>query len=436
MSEHRLFYFPYGSFTDAQVPLLKVAALYFDKLVLLDPVGASWDTVGADTPASDAVKTLRAAGLLETVTPAAVLADHAAAIAEEVRRDMADAEFLALCDSHAKASGKRRWTLALAKLPQDLTTDQAMRHLMGDFAREVSAHTAAAAADYVEHVEAMSYLPRMDRPFPQAASDRALEYRSYSEMGEAYDELRGGYEGEPVEYRYADFPLELGEAIMLNHALFAGLLHSQATPMTDDAFHSRALALKLRRAAQQPAIRQVLADRARAQEVRADLLGVATLTDQQLDLPVLNPALPLEEVLSYREQHASELEEARKALGWIARRIETEPWTDDFAADIEHKAIPDVAAKLDEARRARDAWVGSQRGRLAISAAGIATGAAGAVLAVVAAPVTPIAIAIAATSLASGSVLPGMGWLRDWRDGKRAAQENGLHYLLNVPSGP
>lgn len=48
MNMHSLFYYPYASFTNAQIPLLKVAALYFDNLVLLDPVGASWDTIGAD----------------------------------------------------------------------------------------------------------------------------------------------------------------------------------------------------------------------------------------------------------------------------------------------------------------------------------------------------------------------------------------------------
>jgi len=35
-----LIFIPYD--TNAQLPLLKVAALYFDKLVILDPVGASW----------------------------------------------------------------------------------------------------------------------------------------------------------------------------------------------------------------------------------------------------------------------------------------------------------------------------------------------------------------------------------------------------------
>jgi len=42
MTEHNLFYYPYAFFTNALFPLLKVAAPYFDKPVLLDPVGVSW----------------------------------------------------------------------------------------------------------------------------------------------------------------------------------------------------------------------------------------------------------------------------------------------------------------------------------------------------------------------------------------------------------
>ena len=59
MTEHNLFYYPYASFTNAQLPLLKVAALYFDKLYLLDPVCASWDTIGADYATREAVKQLQ-----------------------------------------------------------------------------------------------------------------------------------------------------------------------------------------------------------------------------------------------------------------------------------------------------------------------------------------------------------------------------------------
>jgi hypothetical protein len=40
MTAHNLFYYPYPSFTNAQPPLLEVAALYFDKAYILDPFGA------------------------------------------------------------------------------------------------------------------------------------------------------------------------------------------------------------------------------------------------------------------------------------------------------------------------------------------------------------------------------------------------------------
>jgi hypothetical protein len=93
MTEHTLFYYPYASFTNAQFPLLKVAALWFDRLVILDPVGASWDTVGADHVARDAVRLLKDAGILEIVTPATVLAKYERTVADSIRRDMADDEF-------------------------------------------------------------------------------------------------------------------------------------------------------------------------------------------------------------------------------------------------------------------------------------------------------------------------------------------------------
>jgi hypothetical protein len=48
MTGDNLFYYSYASFTNTQLPLLKVATLSFDKLVNLDPIGASRDNVGTD----------------------------------------------------------------------------------------------------------------------------------------------------------------------------------------------------------------------------------------------------------------------------------------------------------------------------------------------------------------------------------------------------
>jgi hypothetical protein len=273
-----------------------------------------------------------------------------------------------------------------------------MRDIMGDFARNVASETAP------------------DYPQPSVI----------------FKEFRDGYNDE-VEYRSADYPLALGEAIMMNHALFSGLLYAGATPITDDPFHNRALSVKLDRASKDPAVQQIQSDRLRSHGLKADMLAAAMLTDTQLPLPVLSPELPLEEVLEYRQCHDAELRELRDELGWMARRIEADPLSEEFAQELDHKTIPDIADKLNDARKMRDAWVKSKRGRLALGAAGITLGTASVVLGVFVAPLTPIVLAVAGLSLASGTGVPGMEWLLDWRDGKKnTVSENGLHYLLKT----
>lgn len=425
MTEHNLFYYPYASFNNAQLPLLKVAALYFDKLVILDPVGASWDTIGADFRVRDTVILLKDAGILEVVSPATVLAKYEVQLTEAIRRDVGNDEFLAVCDAHARESGKQRWTLSLAKVPKDVQTDQIMRHLIGDLAQDVlRRHTwAMGRADEYE---------QYDETEVGAIIDQTRCLHPQIPEFPVYDEYREGYDGNGVEYRYADFPLALGEAIMLNHALFTGLLHAGATPLTDESFHSKLLDLKLRHAQDIPAVRQALEDRTRRSQIKADDLVFAALQDHRLNLPVLNPELSLENILEYRRKHADALAEARETLGIMAQGIKTEPWTEAFRDELENGPLKDLRQKLVDVRKARDSWLRSKRGKLALSAAGIGVAAATVTLTLMIAPITPIALATAGLSLATGFAIPGAEWLIDWRDGKKTMQENGLHYLLRT----
>lgn len=419
MSDHNLFYYPYASFTNAQLPLLKVAALYFDKLYILDPDKASGGTIGLgeDEQVEKDVRLLEKERILERISPEEVLQEYEQAIGDTIKEDLNSPEFLQLCETAGKAEV---WTLALAKVPKEIRDDpqhaehsrlkprdQAMQRLMGELPRQLSDSAMRYQEGYAEAAQRLS--------------------------GEqvVYDEQRRS-RGRDIEYRFADYPLPLGESIMMNHALFGGLLHTSATPLTDDPFHNHVLNLKLHRARQSPAIRNVLEDRARIRQLKADHLAASGLTDRQLDLPVLNPQLSLEEVLEYRHQHEAVLGQARHELGWMARRIEAEPWSKDFARELEHSTIPDLAGKLEDVRKARDSWLKSKRDRLALKAAGLGIGAAAAVLSVFTAPVTPIALTIASLGLASGTVIPGAEWILDWRDGKHTAHENGLHYLLMV----
>jgi hypothetical protein len=74
MSEHNLFYYPHTSF--AQLPLLKVAALYVDKLYILRSGRRELGDHRRELPDWVAVKLLKDAGILQRMTPADVLARY------------------------------------------------------------------------------------------------------------------------------------------------------------------------------------------------------------------------------------------------------------------------------------------------------------------------------------------------------------------------
>jgi hypothetical protein len=230
---------------------------------------------------------------------------------------------------------------------------------------------------------------------------------------------------EIIEYRYADYPLPIGESIMVNHALFAGLLHMDAAPITDDPFHNQVLGLKIQRAIQHPDLRQILDERAAKQS----LLALGALTDKQLNLPFLSPQMQLEAILEYRQDHTDELKLVRERLAWVARRVREEPYTKEFDEELDHDTIPDIAKDLEEVRKARDSWLMSKRGRVALSAAGIAVGVAATIVGLVLSPTPLLPVGL---GLISSSGIPSLQLALDWRDGKQEVLGNGLHYLLQV----
>ena len=410
MNEHKIFYFPYGNFSDAEAPFLKAVALYFDKLYILDPEKANSGFIGAGQVVKD-VELLEDEGILERITPEEVLHKYEDHIAEAVRADLQDPEFVQMCELSGRAE---YWTVALAKIPKEIREapeykplDRSMQRLMGDVARDLEPNMRRYTEGYAE-----------------------------TWSGSVYDETRGSGNRE-IEFRYADYPLPLGESIMMNHALFAGMLYSGSTPLTDDPFHSRILGQKLKHALAIPEIREILEDRRKKRQLASDTVAVHALTDTQLDLPILSSDFSLEDILEYRHDNKDALAQTRDKLGWLARRIKEEPWTPDFHKEVDHKTIPDIAMELDEAKKMRDAWLKTQRGKHALKAAGIGVAAAAIIVPLVmgTAPLLPMAIATAALGIAGDMAIPGLEWIGDWREGKSKAEENGLHYLLSLTRG-
>jgi hypothetical protein len=398
-ADHSVFYYPYASFaSDDSRQLLRIAAFYFDKLFFLDPLKAIGGGVAVSDELVSELDLLEREGILERVSPEDVLHQFEDAIVATVKEDLADPAFSRLCESQPQQT----WTLALAKVPASLRTDALFAPLDASMARMLG-------------------------QFPRGLSPNVPRYLENLMHATAYDEQGGAMSGR-VEFRYVDLPLVVGESIMLNHALFGALLHTQSTPLATEAFHDEALRIKMARALQKPAIRQAVEDRRR--ELKQDLLAYPLLADRQLGLPILDLSIPLEAVLEVRHRHGDELAAARDDLAWLARSIRQEPWTAEFEGELDAKVVPEVHKRLGEARKAVESasagWL-----RTALSAAKVPTAVAVAVvpLVIAAAPALPIAIAtIAAAGVTAGSGL--LDLYDRWTAGRD--QGNGLQYLVRL----
>ena len=381
MGQHSVFYYPYASLGTEQSLLLKAAALYFDKLFILDPLKASWAMIGPGERESD-LQLLESEGILQRVAPEDVLLRNDKTIADAIERDLADPEFMNLC---AGKEGKR-WTLALAKVPLAIRNDpkyhpldQAMRTMMTDVG-------VGSGSRYVEGT-----------------------YDEYREVGAG-----------AVEYRYADYPFAVGEAIMLNHALVGSLLHADAVPLTDDPLHNRILSYKLQKAREIPEIRDVLESRQQEQRFAGMSAAAQALTDLQLG--VIPEDLTIDQILEYRRQHGDELQLVRDKLAWMAREIACEPWTKAFDDEVHHKLIPALHAQMEPAKSSLSSW---------LKAAAIAVGGAAAVLGIFGNPLTPVVVGVAALTIGKDVGIGGLESFLDWKNGKT---QNGLHYLLKLKS--
>jgi hypothetical protein len=405
--EHSIFYYPYASFGYEQAPLLRAAALYFNKLYVLDPEKARARGTGALEGIGKDVLLLEREGLIERISPEQILERQEQAIEKAIRADIEDPEFVQLCESSGPSD---RWTLALAKVPKGIREDTrykpkdaAMQRLMGEIPRSLAGC------------------------FP-AYSERYLEItKKYQEVG-GYVETSLNAQGQVAEFRQADFPLPLGESIMINHALFGGLVEAGATPITDDQFHHSILSYKIKRARNHPQVHRLLEDLEISTKIKANFLTTRVFQEEklQVELPSFSPNMPMEQLLKYRHKHSAELEGARREFSWLAQQVAQAPWTEEFEETIYREYLPNrIRPLLEECGNSSRSW---------LKTAGMAAGLAGATIALLIGgqPLLSLTTASAALAVVGHDVVPLASELKSLISDPRKAKGYGLQYFMKV----
>lgn len=406
MSGHSIFYYPYASFGYEQAPFLRAAALYFDKIYLLDPEKARSTGTGPLQGIGADIVTLEKEGILVRLSPEEVLEKYESVIESAIRADMNDAKFLRICQRFGQAD---QWRLALAKVPKNIRKDPAykpkdtaMQRLMGEIPRAMAGQGLRYSEVYAE------------------VTDR------YREVG-PYIETSVGAAGQVREFRQADFPLPLGESIMVNHALVGGLLETGATPVTDDKFHYRVLAHKIERARRHPEINRLLTELEASSQIKANFLATRVLQEQKLQLPAVSSEVTIESVLELRHRYSDELGVARNQLAWLAQEIKEGPWTEDFEETVYHDYLPKrIRPLLVKCETARKSW---------FKTAGLAAAAAGSTIALLIAGQPLLSLATASTTLGviGDDLIPLIADLRNQLSKKTKGKGYGLQYFMRVP---
>ena len=387
MEEHSIFYYPYSYFTDNDLPFLKAAALYFDKLYTLDPLKASFATIGVSSEINEAIILLEQANILERIEPTEVLSQdkYRNALKEEILRDIKDEEFNKICQSK---SSKPYWTLALSKIPRELRNDAAFKPL--------------------------------DEAMKDILTPANNIYDETRYMESRYTEV---YSRE-IEYRYIDVALNVGESIMINHALFSGLLYSKATPITDDDFHRDIFEYKIKRAVEDPTLKELITPEA-FKNIKPSQVAQKVLID--VDLAIISPTLPIEAILEYRLDNEEKLEEVREKLFWLSRTIREEPHTKEFYKEIEHQIIPrEVQPLLKECKTKQKQWLKKNKKKW-LEVTGISVGTASTVIPLVFSVIPYVTIPLAVVAIA----LRGRKLISKWKS-DHADNVNDLSYFFNL----
>jgi len=255
-------YYPYTSVLSLEG--LKAMALYFEKIYIINPFHAR---IGdSNRPNNAEMSILEDRGVVKYIPPAELLYTYESTIAEAIKEDLADPRFRSIC----RSAESKYWVIYESKIPRKLRSTMEKQSMK---------------------IHKEFHLPKKT-------------------------ELHGE--------RSMLLPIDLGESIMINHALCATDKFS-LTPITDDNLHHELLTLKLR-ASRSKFPKKLLVDYGFVKDIKIDLAAFDVLSES---VPMLYRASMID-ILEFRDKNKEALNRFKTEMGRVITDVENNFWDEDF----------------------------------------------------------------------------------------------------------
>jgi len=248
---------------------------------------------------------LESEGVVKYISPSTLLQEYDEIMTKSVIDDLTDSDFLSMCRQQRHPP----WEIYAEKVPSGLADAIFRKYLVN-----------------VPSFYAGQSAKKRLREGPYASMDQRRMF--YEEMREQGQERERRYR----ESRCVVLPFEVGESIMINHALCASGRFSLC-PLADDSVHHSFLMFKFQKATNTPLLKRILADYGFIKDIKNDLTAVNIISET---IPVLeNASIP--DLLEFRDKNKRAFKRFRIEMGKLATEVEGNFWDSDF-----YKKIVDV----------------------------------------------------------------------------------------------
>jgi hypothetical protein len=306
-------YYPYTRVKSEES--LKAMILYFDKIYVISPNEAS---AGFDENSDFDI--LQSNGLIDSISPSELIQQYDRLLTKSVLGDLTDHSFLQLSSIARYKTSQKQWEIYSEKVPSSLA-DRLLRKYFVDIPNFYS-------GEQIAH-------------FMREGPHREIEGTNLRELIKARHEIYAErtahaekLDNEYREFRHVTLPFEVGESLMINHAICAASRYA-LTPITDSEVHHRFLMLKLtggrlRNGEQNPLLASILKDYGYIKDIKTDLTAQSIIKET---VPTLTNAT-VEELLEFRDENKESLRVFQVELGKLSSEIQTNFWDEEFKKQI------------------------------------------------------------------------------------------------------